>query len=349
MRPLLVPLIAVLALTACTGPGTSPPTESEPAPSGPAATEPPTVEEGEAWIATQPHRQHLVLIRPDGTDAADILADLPFEQFHPDWSPDGGQLAFEHAPEGPDADVRDVWISDADGSNAEPLVPEYPAELEGLFWANPAWSPDGSAIAMVGYEGNSSLGPPSRSVLAIADLATGEISVVSEYRSADGNLHTGPRWSKDGDRLSFTLDHIEGDEYLGGTIAVIERRNGGWTEPAEITDVGEFADRADWHPTEELLVFCTYDYSAFFETDEPSNIFTIRPDGSDRTQLTDFGPGEDRATQPSWTSDGRILYTHVSGETDGIQRPAFMDADGSGVQIVDAPENLVHSRLRPTS
>jgi len=242
-----------------------------------------------------------------------------------------------------------MWVSDADGTDAEALVREYPADLDGLFWANPAWSPDGGAIAMVGYEGNASTELPTRSVLAIADVATGDLTVVSEYRSADnGNLHTNPRWSNDGGKFVFTLDHFDGDEYLGGTIAVIEQTDGGWTEPEEITEVGEFADKADWHPTEDLLVFCTYDYSAFFETDEPSNLYTIRPDGSERTQLTHFGPGEDRATQPSWTSDGRIIFTHVTGEIDGTQRPAFLSADGSGLEIVDAPENLVHSRLRPT-
>jgi Tol biopolymer transport system component len=96
-------------------------------------------------------------------------------------------------------------------------------------------------------------------------------------------------------------------------------------------------------------VFCTYDYGAFFETDEPSNLFTIRPDGSQRVQITDFGSGDDRATQPSWTSDGRIIFTHVTGDRDETQRPAFMRADGSSVEVVDAPENLVHSRLRPTT
>ena len=349
-------IVATVVFAACSGGSSSrdetdtPSASAAPSPTAsPEPTAPPVVESRGPWIAAQPHREHLVLVRPDGSELVDILGDLPFEQFHPDWSPDGEQLAFEHAPEGPDADVREVWISDADGADPEALLTEYPAGLEGLFWSNPTWSPDGSAIAMVGYEGNASMGLPARSVLAVVDVATGEVSVVSEYRSAKGNLHSNPQWSNDGTAFVFSLDHFDTfGAYQGGAIAVIERTGDGWSEPELLTEVGEFADRPDWHPTEDLIVFGTYDYGAFFETDEPSNLYTIRPDGSERTQITDFGPGEDRATQPSWTSDGRIIFTYVSGPSDESQRIAFIEADGSGLEIVDAPENLVHARQSPT-
>jgi Tol biopolymer transport system component len=307
------------------------------------------VEPDEPWIAAQPHRPHLALVRPDGSEAVDILDDLPYEQFHPDWSPDGMQLTFEHAPEGPDADVRDVWISDADGSNAEPLVTEYPPDLEGLFWSTPAWSLDGDSIAMVGYQGNAAMVLPTRSVLAVVDLATRELSVVSEVASADGNLHANPRWSNDGTAIVFALDHFRGDRYLGAAIAIVRHADAEWSEPELITEVGEYADHPDWHPTEDLIVFSTYDYAAFWETDEPSNLYTIRPDGSDRIQLTDFGAGEDRATQPTWTSDGRIIFTYVSGERDERQQIAFIGADGSGLLVIDGTEDLVYPRLRPTA
>lgn len=355
MRRSLIAVATILMLAAgCRGArvessdgGNAP---AEASPSATAREASPIVQDGEPWIAAQPHRQHLVLVRPDGTDALDILEDLPFEQFHPDWSPDGARLAFEHAPEGPDADIRDVWISDADGANAEPLLTEYPRGLEGLFWSNPAWSADGGAIVMVGYEGNAGLTLPARSVLAIVDIATRELSVVSEYESAsNGNLHSNPRWSNDGTAIVFVLDHFRGDRYIGGAIAVIRGTDTGWTEPDLLTEASEFADHPDWHPTEDLVVFCTYEYAAFWDTDEPSNLYTIRPDGSDRVQLTTFGPGEDRATQPSWTSDGRVIFTYVSGEHDETQRPAFIDADGTGLEILDGLENLVYPRLQPTA
>lgn len=307
----------------------------------------PVIAADQPWIATQPHRQHLMLVRPDGTDPVDILTHLPIEQFHPDWSPDGSRLVFEHAPQGPDADVRDIWISDANGDNAEPLLAEYPVGLEGLFWSNPAWSRDGTAIAMVGYEGNASLGLPKRAVLAIVNIATREISIVKEYALTSGYLLSFPRWSPDDKAFVFLLDHFEGEVYLGGAIAIIRQTENGWSEPALITKVGDWTDRPDWHPTEDLIVFCTYDYGAFFETDDPSNLFAIRPDGTGLTQLTNFGAGEDRATQPSWTHDGRIIFTYVSGDHDQRQQIAFINPDGTGLERLEGLENLVHSRLRP--
>lgn len=108
-------------------------------------------------------RQHVPVVRPNETNPVDILSHLLSEQFHPDWSPDGSQRVFEHAPEGSDADVRQVRVSDANGDRAQALVTVYPAGLEGLFWTNPAGSPDGAAIAMVGYTSNASLVLPARS------------------------------------------------------------------------------------------------------------------------------------------------------------------------------------------
>jgi Tol biopolymer transport system component len=189
---------------------------------------------------------------------------------------------------------------------------------------------------------------PARSVFAIAEVASGEIAIVGEVQQTAGFLHANPRWSPDGNRFVFTLDHFDGDEYVGGAIAVIERTGDVWSEPTLITEVGEYADHPDWHPSDDLIVFCTYDYGAFFETDDPSNLYTIRPDGTERAQITSFGAGDERATQPSWTPDGRIIFTLVSGAGDGLQEPAFVNADGSGLVVVEGLENLVYPRLRPT-
>ena len=124
----------------------------------------------------------LTLIRPDGTGNHVILDELPGDQLHPDWSPDGSQLAFVQAT---DDATWDIWISDPRGTNPEPLLAEYPAELKGLIWDSPAWSRDGSRIAMIGYEGNPNLELPTRSVLAIVDVATDEVPVPFDFALDD--------------------------------------------------------------------------------------------------------------------------------------------------------------------
>ena len=293
---------------------------------------------------TQPKEtKHLLLIRPDGTDPVEIATHLPPEQLHPDWSPDGSQLAFEHTPEGWAADVRDVWISDANGDHARPLVTKYPANLERLWWANPAWSPDGTAIAMIGYKGNASTGLPARSVIVIVEVATGDISVVADVAQTSGQLNSFPRWSPDGKALVGTFDRFDGEEFTGTAIAVFRKTDTGWSTPTVITPFDDFASRPDWHRSKDLIVFSTNE-----ENDKPSNLYTIRPDGTELTPVTTFGPGGDRPSQPTWTPDGRIIFTYTRA-TDGKKRPAFINADGSGLEVVNGPENLnlEHSRLRP--
>jgi Tol biopolymer transport system component len=133
----------------------------------------------------------------------------------------------------------------------------------------------------------------------------------------------------------------------GEGIAVTRRTETGWSVPTVITAIEEFATYPDWHPTEDLIVFSTYDLSSFQDTDQPSNLFTMRPDGTETTQVTDFGPGGVRATQPTWTPDGRILFTHVTGDADEVRHAATINVDGTGLEVL-MHELATHSRLRPT-
>jgi predicted Rdx family selenoprotein len=141
------------------------------------------------------------------------------------------------------------------------------------------------------------------------------------------------------------LDHFKGDEFVGGRIAVIRRTDAGWSKPKSITKlVG--GPRADWHMTDDLIVFCTNDVGSVQVTDEPSNLFTVRSDGSKLTQITDYGPGKERASQPTWTADGRIIFDHITGADDELGTVAFINSDGSGLEIAVGNE-LIGESNRP--
>lgn len=344
---------AALIMAACQPTGSAGPapetTASAEAPVSPSAVEttqlPAVVAEGEPWIVLQGARQGLTFVRPDGTGNHVILGP-PGEQLHPDWSPDGSQIAYVQASNTASA----IWITDPRG-DAEPLLSEEPPDLAGLFWDNPSWSPDGATIAAVAYEGDPQATLPTRSVLVLVAVESGAVTVAGELASADGALHSFPRWSPDGDALVIARDRFEGENYLGAEIAITRRSGERWLEPEPITDVVP-GPRADWHPSDDLIVYCTNDVGGFPQSDEPSNLFTIRSDGSGLTQITDYGPGDDRASQPSWTSDGRIIFAHISGPADERISVAFIDADGSNLQTAVAaslvgPGNRPHPRLRP--
>lgn len=143
------------------------------------------------WIAFQGTPRGISLIRADGTGSHVILGP-PGDQNHPDWSPDGSEIAYVQY----DGSSSAAMITDLEGGNPRPVVESVPADLEGLFWENPAWSRDGTEIAMIGYDGDPNSKAPARSVLAVAEVATGELAL------ADGLLHSFPRWSPDGQAMA---------------------------------------------------------------------------------------------------------------------------------------------------
>ncbi len=304
----------------------------------PGAAQTIVVGEEEPWVVFHGVELGLTLARPDGTGLHTILEGYPD---HPDWSPDGSEIAY--------VDGGEVRITDTAGERTRALVETYPAGLEGLDWEDPAWSRDGTQIALVGY-GGSPEGTPARSVLAVVDVATGALTVAGELALVDG-LHSFPRWSPAGDALVLNVDHFTGENYDGGTVAVVRRSGGTWSAPQPITEHGQYG-RVDWHPDADLIVFGEYDIGFWQDTDEATNIFTIRPDGTERKPVTTFGPGEARAAQPTWTTDGRIMFAYITGDADEDRAVATIDADGSNLQIVLGPElvgpsNRPYPRLRP--
>jgi Tol biopolymer transport system component len=115
-----------------------------------------------------------------------------------------------------------------------------------------------------------------------------------------------------------------------------------------ITAWSLWANYPDWHPTEDLIVFSTRPWTGLDEG--PSNLYTVRPDGSDVAQLTDFAAGQTRAVQPSWTPDGdRIIFTAVEGTGFGDPTMAIIDRDGTGLQPATSSGPMFgsHPRLRP--
>jgi dipeptidyl aminopeptidase/acylaminoacyl peptidase len=345
----LVLALVLLVGVACSSPSARENPPSEPSAASTRSSEAPAVGDGEEWIVFQGAPLGLSLIRPDGSGNHVILGP-PGDQLHPDWSPDGSQIAYVQR-DGPDA--QQILITDPQGTKPQPLVKEYPAKLSSLVWDNPAWSPDGSQIATVGYEGDPATQLPERSVLAIVTVASGEVTVVGELESSAGLLHSTPRWSPAGDAFVISLDHIKGDEWVGSRIAVIRRTGAGWSKPKPITKIVG-GPRADWHPTDDLIVFCTNDVGGFPVSDEPSNLFTVRSDGSKLSQITDYGPGKERASQQTWTADGRIIFDRITGANDERGTVAFINSDGSGLEIAVGNEfigesGLPHPRLRPVA
>lgn len=165
------------------------------------------------------------------------------------WSPDGSKIAYIQV-----GARHDIWVMNTDGSNRT-LLTNNASSIN----TRPDWSPDGSQIV---YEAN----PPGGGGMGIwvmdANGANGA------RIAAEGN---DPSWSPDGERIAFTR---------GGDLYTMQPSG---ADVQQVTNTPEFDANVYWAPAGNRLLFTTD--SAQGGTD----IFTIKPDGTGRQQLSHDG------------------------------------------------------------
>jgi len=96
-----------------------------------------------------PLGNQLMLVSPRGGTARA----LGLHGGEPAWSPDGKRIAWGRGVKGAPAETDDIWVANADGSNARNLT----REKVGVASHHPSWSPDGLRIAFMSSKGPSSL------------------------------------------------------------------------------------------------------------------------------------------------------------------------------------------------
>jgi Tol biopolymer transport system component len=321
-----------LVVAACSAGGTPATTPSSNAGSPTSGPSPATeVDAAAAWIVYQ-SPDGLWLLAPDGSADRRALPSGPENALHPDWSRDGLGLAF--AADDPDG-TRDVWISDWDGSNARLLV-DCVAPCRDAD--SPAWSPDGLRIAFTRIDNVDGHNPGSE--LQVVVVLTGEITTVAATQGAE--YATEPRWSPDGRSLVATITRYIDDgndtaTTTGSAIAVLGLDD---VTPAfrPITTFESGSWYPDWHPTDALILFTA---------EEPSDLFTIRPDGTGLTRLTNQRPGDELLSMSAYRPDGSgILVTLLHPE--GNLTLGTLGVDGTGLtELGDgSPIPGAHSRQR---
>jgi TolB protein len=328
--------VAALVATGCGTAATSPSTD-HPSPGSSILDQGSPLGLAAGWIAYQRPSggidDAVFLVRTDGTEDHEIGADVEpgAIHHHPDWSPDGSQLLFDVQGE-PDQ----LYVINADGSDARIVTDCELPECVGLTHAS--WSRDGTRIAAAYAIGP--LGPegPARLGLAIIDVDSGARTVILDHEAADGqDLY--PRWSADDEQLVFWRER--NDRTTAVFVIDVDGNN-----LTQLTEWDQIAGDADWSPDGTLIVFTTYPLRVFRVADR-SDLYTMRPDGSEMRQLTHLEGS--RATQPRWTPDGEaIIYTRV--EASGRPRHIWaIRSDGTDDSpVLTTRDNLTHAVLQPT-
>jgi Tol biopolymer transport system component len=227
---------------------------------------------------------------------------------HPAWSPDGSLTAFV------DLDWQLV-VARADGRRVRRLTRDQ------YLYRDPAWSPDGSRIVLTRFAPRRAAGD-----IVVVNVATGQMQRLTRTWQDDSEPAWSPDGSvilfvsnrigegigdrelhvirPDGRRLrQLTFNDVEDVSPAwspdGSLIAFVSGRKPGqfnpelWTMRADGSDErrvqpaaapGGFPSWADeepsWSPDGQWLVYVTN------ETNDPVNIFIVRPDGSGKTDLT---------------------------------------------------------------
>jgi dipeptidyl aminopeptidase/acylaminoacyl peptidase len=236
-----------------------------------------------SWLYTVP--------ASDGGDISRIPG-IPNGAWLPAWSPDGTKLAVAVFPrQGP----REIWIVNADGSNARKL-----AEADNV--SQPDWSPDGSMIV---YAADTGEGSAIHVIKADGtdDRKVGEVIERRDYFSA--------AFSPDGTKLLFDTGTDAG---FGIFLMNADGTN------AERLSQGDSDYNPKWSPSGLQIVFTRQDEGP------DSDIFVMDADGSSVRRLTDGPPG-DTNLYATFSPDGtKIAY--VSGKSGGPGGLVVMEADG---------------------
>jgi Tol biopolymer transport system component len=304
------------------GPGTSAPGARSPGASA-SATPHPLAGEARDWIAYQTNRrgaEGIWLIHLDGTEDHEVALDVAGEHLHPDWFPDGTQLLLTSRTE-----TDTLYVLDLETNEARPL---WDCSEPCVGDDEAAWSPDGSQIVFIRAMEPFVDGVPS-CALMIGDPASGEVEQVGPTRSCN-DRETFPHWSDNGSRIVYYRAAFEGETAVASAVYVFDLAT---AEETKLTDDALFGGDADW-AGDHWIVFSTYPLRDFLCC-QVSNLYRIRPDGTELEQLTHFETDEERATQPRVTPDGLdILFTAVIGD----QRvPALMPVfGGEPIEVVQS-------------
>ncbi len=289
----------------------------------------------------------LGIVESDGTRSRALLpSSFPGELLAVDWSTDGRKLVFyqliPHVESG-------IYETDASGSTPQRLelgCEHREGEAGCLEDDWPAYSPDGRRLAVVRWKGifdPTNEPPPTSTVVVIVDLATGQETELTSTElpfgsgSAAGE-NVKPRWSPDGTRLVFHRVHFD-DEFLpiDSELLVVGADD---SDLQRITPTDMTAGDADWSPDGSLIVFSSLPLLTWMESIDAvglfqgQDIYTIRPDGTGLSQLTN----DLHSATPRWTPDGSgILFTRLGANAAGTEnRTEFwlMGRDGSDPHAV---------------
>jgi Tol biopolymer transport system component len=237
----------------------------------------------------------------------------------PDWTPDGSRLYFDSSW----TPFVHIWSMAPDGTDKRQET--FSAGFDGFV----SVSPDGSMIA---YEYDDVDDPSLNGIYLAPSTGGGEAVQLTEFPKR--GFDTNPDFSPDGSQVVFQRIQFNecppkgcggrGDTGYTVSIWVVGTDGSGLHR---IVSGGRLWSDPHYSPDGSRILIQSYDEGKGRSRGTRSNEYTVRPDGSDLTQLTS---GKDEVSfSGDWSPDGsRIAFVHYQFGDDHLEIQV-MDADGS--------------------
>ncbi len=262
------------------------------------------VSEYEGQIAFETSRdgnKEIYLMNADGSDLVN-LTNNTYNDFMPDWSPDGERIVFVSNRES-DGNWQ-IYTMNADGTDVKKITSEGNN-------TTPKWSPDGSKIAFASYRDGGYM-----TLYLMNSDGTNPIKLTDNQSD-----HWYPTWSPDGKYLALVSNDPTPGE-IPYSIFIIESDGSGFKKLTG--DVHANETRPNWSPDGNWIVF-SRDINP-----TRSDIMVVDVTGALK-QLTSSGSGN---YDPSWSPNGK--WISFCSNRNGNFDIYVMRADGSGqIQITN--------------